>query len=167
VLEPLMWCRSTRGVTLIEVLVAIAITAILAGLAAPSFRESIARSRLEGAVSSFAIDLQYTRSEAVRAGRKGADTKTAAASLIFDTAGSYSIVTSASATPLKTVVLPDGVTFTGLSQIDFDGLRGTTGAHTIKVSSDATSAELNITTNALGRVAVCSPSGNVTGYTAC
>ena len=42
--------RPARGLTLIEVLVAIAIVAILTGLAAPSFRETIARTRLEGAI---------------------------------------------------------------------------------------------------------------------
>jgi type IV fimbrial biogenesis protein FimT len=159
----------TRGVTLVEVLVAIAIAAILAGLAAPSFRESLGRARLEGAVSTFAIDLQYTRAEAVRAGGKRADTGQSAASLTFVASNKYRIVAVAAGTTteLKTVTLPDGVTFTGVNTINFDGLRGTTAAHTIDATSDVTDAKLKISTNALGRVALCSPSGSFAGYTPC
>ena len=162
--------RSPRGFTLVEMLVAVAITAILVGLATPSFRESIARSRLEGAVSTFAADLQLTRAEAVRAGSKRADSA-AAASLIFEAPASYKVVTYSTAggagTTLKTVALPDGVTFTGLDKIQFDGLRGTAPAYTIQASSANTSAKLTLSTNALGRVALCSPSGSFSGYTAC
>jgi len=61
-----MYARNTRGLTLIEVMVGIAIAAIMAGLAAPSFLGSINRGRLEGAVANFGIDLQYARSEAIR-----------------------------------------------------------------------------------------------------
>ena len=58
--------RPSRGVTLVEVLMAIAIMALLTGLAAPSFVESVARSRLEGTVATLANDLQYARSESLR-----------------------------------------------------------------------------------------------------
>ena len=51
--------RPSRGVTLVEVLMAIAIMALLTGLAAPSFVDSVARSRLEGTVATLANDLQY------------------------------------------------------------------------------------------------------------
>jgi type IV fimbrial biogenesis protein FimT len=163
---------STRGVTLIEVLVAIAIAAILVGLATPPFRDAMARARLEGAVSGFATDLQYTRTEAIRAGNKGADATKAAATLEIDKAGtSYTITVTKVVGELpedvKRVELPSGVSFTPELKIEFDGLRGTANAATIEAKSDATAAELKISTNALGRVSLCSPSGTVAGYLAC
>jgi type IV fimbrial biogenesis protein FimT len=164
----------SRGVTLVEVLVAIAIAAILAGLAVPSFREAMARARLEGAVSTFAIDVQYTRTEAIRAGNKGADVNKAAATLeIGSTGTSYTITVvpvagEAANDPIKVVALPDGVKFSPNTTIAFDGLRGTTAtAHTINAESSATDAKLNVLTNALGRVSVCSPSGTFGGHAAC
>jgi type IV fimbrial biogenesis protein FimT len=164
---------STRGVTLIEVLVAIAIAAILVGLATPPFRDAMARARLEGAVSGFATDLQYTRTEAIRAGNKGADATKAAATLEIDDAGtSYTItvtkVVGEPPEPVKKVELPSGVSFTPEQKIEFDGLRGTVkNAVTIEAKSDATAGELKLSTNALGRVSLCSPSGTVVGYVAC
>jgi type IV fimbrial biogenesis protein FimT len=162
----------SHGVTLIEVLVAIAIAAILAGLATPPFRDAMARARLEGAVSGFATDLQYTRTEAIRGGNKGADLTKAAATLQIDDAGAgYTItvtkVVGEAPEEIKKVDLPSGVTFTPKLKIEFDGLRGTANAATIEAKSDATAAELKISTNALGRVSLCSPSGTVAGYLAC
>lgn len=54
------------GFTLIELLVTIAIAAILAGLAAPSFRELIASSQLKSHSSSFHTSLLLARSEAIK-----------------------------------------------------------------------------------------------------
>ena len=42
--------RLQRGVTVIELMVVIAIVAILASLAMPSFRDYIEKSRLRGAI---------------------------------------------------------------------------------------------------------------------
>jgi type IV fimbrial biogenesis protein FimT len=172
-LEPVMKRRQLRGLTMIEVLVAIAIMAILAGLAAPPFREALAKARLEGAVSTFAIDVQYTRTEAIRAGNKGAATK-AAATLEVDGSGtSYKvyvapIADAAPDEPIKVVTLPDGVTFTPEAKIEFDGLRGTAiNPKTVEAKSDATDIELKLSTNALGRVSLCTTKRAVAGYVAC
>lgn len=165
--------RSGRGLTLIEVLVAIAIMAILAGLAAPPFKEALAKARLEGAVSTFAIDVQYTRTEAIRAGNKGADATKAAATLETDGTGtSYQIyvapIAGAASTPVKTVTLPDGVTFTSKTKIEFDGLRGTTAAApAVEAKSDATDIQFKMVTNAMGRVSLCTQKRAVAGYVAC
>ena len=55
-----------RGFTLIELMVALAVAVVLMSTAVPSFFESTARARLQGAVNELAIDLQYARSQAVR-----------------------------------------------------------------------------------------------------
>ncbi len=57
-----------RGFTLIEMLMALVIVAILAGLAAPSFREMNHRNRLAGTVNEYITALNLARSEAVKRG---------------------------------------------------------------------------------------------------
>jgi len=57
---------SQNGFTLTELMVAIAIIAIVASLTAPSFSGMIDKQRLQGAADRFYADLQLTRSEAIK-----------------------------------------------------------------------------------------------------
>ncbi len=61
--------RFIRGFTLVELMVAIALLAILLGLAAPSFSDWIARTKIQSAASSISVALATARSEAVKRGR--------------------------------------------------------------------------------------------------
>lgn len=61
--------RGARGFTLIELMVAVAILAVLAALAAPSFNEAILSNRLASYVNTFAASARLARSEA---GKRGA-----------------------------------------------------------------------------------------------
>jgi type IV fimbrial biogenesis protein FimT len=58
----------TRGFSLIELLVAMALMGILAALAAPSFKRTIQSGQISGAVNTFLADIRFARSEAVRRG---------------------------------------------------------------------------------------------------
>lgn len=153
-----------RGITLIEVLVGIAILAILLATAVPPFVQTIARMRLEGAVNGLAIDLQYARSEAIR--------RRTPATLAMDAGNasytlSYLDAASGNQVTLKTVSLPTDVTLTATGSVVFDSLRGVAAAQTFTGSSSRTSAQLQVQMNALGRLQTCTPSGSFKGYPTC
>ncbi|MFT5532534.1 MAG: type IV fimbrial biogenesis protein FimT [Burkholderiaceae bacterium] len=58
----------SAGFTLIEVIVVIAIAAILLALAVPSFVSTTQRFRTLGEINSFTHDLQFARTEAIKQG---------------------------------------------------------------------------------------------------
>jgi len=57
-----------KGFTLVELLIAVAVVAVLVALAAPSFRDLILMQRMKGIHAQLVTDLQYARSEAVSSG---------------------------------------------------------------------------------------------------
>src|SRR5574343_378776 len=60
--------RPARGFTLIELMITVAILAILASLAAPSFRDTIIRTRLSGYNSDLITAINFARSESIKRG---------------------------------------------------------------------------------------------------
>ncbi|MBC7728700.1 MAG: GspH/FimT family pseudopilin [Microbacteriaceae bacterium] len=148
----------TRGFTLIELVVALVVVGVLMGQAVPSFFESTARARLQGAINELAIDLQYARSEAVR--ERAPVTLTVAAS------GASYTITNITGT-LKAVTLPTGVTLTADATVSYDGLRGMAQATVFNAAITGVSGNLRVSTNAVGRVQVCTPSTAFGGYAAC
>ena len=59
----------TRGFTLTELLIVIAIAAILAAVAVPSFKTTIRNMSVRSAADNLVVDIQYARSEAIRTKR--------------------------------------------------------------------------------------------------
>ncbi len=57
-----------RGFTLIELMVTLAISVILLGLAAPSFTSMIQSNTVTSTVNTFLADMRFARSEAIRRG---------------------------------------------------------------------------------------------------
>jgi type IV fimbrial biogenesis protein FimT len=61
--------QCNRGLTLIEIMVVVALVAIMAALAAPSFRDLIVRNQINSAINDLMIAVQLARSEAIRLNR--------------------------------------------------------------------------------------------------
>lgn len=153
--------RRMYGLTVIELLVVTALIAIVLAIAIPGFGDLLARRRVEGVANELSADLQYTRSEAV----------SRQTNMEFATAAdgtSYTIRVVAPANIIKTVTLPAGITATPSVVRSYEPLRGTAGGDsTIDIASTATAGRLRITSNFMGRVQMCSPSGSLGGYTSC
>ncbi len=62
-------CRRQSGLTLIESLVTLAVSAVVAGTTVPSFQSAVERHQLEGAAAQLETDLALARSAAVAANR--------------------------------------------------------------------------------------------------
>lgn len=158
--------RTTQGgFTIVEMMMALAVLGVLVAAAVPSFQSTMARARLEGAVNLLAIDLQYARSESIR--RRTTATLTAAVG-----GGSYTITyvdpaDSGSTLTLKTVAMPADVSVSATGAVTFSSLRGLGNARTFTLTSSRTSEQLQVATNAAGRVQTCSPSGGFRGYPTC
>lgn len=61
--------RKSSGFTLLELMVVVAIVAIMSTLAAPSFLRLIQSNTMSSAANSFLADMRYARSQAIKMGR--------------------------------------------------------------------------------------------------
>ncbi len=160
--------RRARGLTLIEILIAVAVLGILAALALPDLGQRMARHRLAAAAETLALDLAEARVEAAQAGPLY---------LVFDRRADWCYAVArnprcgcsgAEACQIKVVRATDtpGVQLATAEDALFDGatlpvaggqvlLRGAGGVETLQVGLSP-----------LGRPRVCSPSG-MKGYPGC
>jgi len=170
-----------HGLTLLELAIVVAITAIVAATAAPSFTALIDARRLDSAATRLAADIQLARSEAMMRNQplrlslfNGAGATCwivhsgAAADCRCGTdAGA---VCAATARTIKGVVLANSerVSVAGnVASIVFDPLHGTsTPTGTLRLVGARGSAVHHVV-NVTGRVRSCSPDGAVPGYSPC
>lgn len=177
---------AVAGFTVVELMVVVAIAAVLIVIAAPSFAEFLSKRRVDGVMSELVTDLQYARSEAVSRNVPvrvtfGADCYAihlASASSAACTRTSKTI--SPPAAEIKTVQLEQGRPLTidpgALNYFEFDPVRGTvvnsdasSSASVTVRSTSGTGWELHVLLTLMGRVGTCSPigSGKVAGYASC
>lgn len=172
---------SLRGISLIESCTVLAIIAVLAASAVPSYREARVRKTVEGAAGELAAQLHYARTEAQ------ARSNAVRMSLYTSAAGSCALVhtglaadcqcqpgaatsCSGAATALRQLALDAGSGVqlqSNAASMLFDPLHGTvTPAGTWRVVS-ASSGSLHHVVNILGRVRTCSPAPSLPGYRSC
>ena len=177
------------GFTLVELMIVVALVAILLSLAAPSFRETIARNRLEGVAAELSTDFQYARSEAVARNAQvglfvGSNCYTVFTVGTTAATGCAAAALGTGATVIKSVTpetIPSSVSLAFLSNaptapayIQFDPVRGmaadsngTNWEGQVTLSSSVGNWQLRTAVTNAGRVKTCSPSGTFKGYTAC
>lgn len=174
--------RSADGFTLVELMVCVAVCAVLALIAVPNLQRWKELRQLEGAASELAADLRLARSEAiarqqnVRIGFRGVTTS-ANCYVVYVGSIDACRCTSADAAAcegdghaLRHVALQAGQQLSlqaNVATMSFDAQHGTsTPAGTLRLAS-ASGLAIQHVVNLLGRVRSCSPQGAVAGYRAC
>ncbi|HSC62570.1 MAG TPA: GspH/FimT family pseudopilin [Caldimonas sp.] len=173
--------RRQRGLTLLELAIVVAIVAIVAAAAVPSFSALIEARRLDSAATRLAADVQLARSEAIARNRPlrlsllaGAGATCwivhSGASADCRCSDGAGAVCGGSARLVTGVVLADrervGVTG-NVASIAFDPLHGTsTPTGTLRIVG-ARGGAVHHVVNVVGRVRSCSPAGAVPGYSPC
>jgi type IV fimbrial biogenesis protein FimT len=170
-----------RGVTLIETMIVVAVSAVVLGTAAPSFRQMSARHQVEGPAIELASDLLFARSEAISRNesvRVSFQNPAAGACYVLHTGDAGDCVCSGTgpaacsngAREIKTVLLPASRPVSVQSNVAtmlFHPVRGTTTpAGTVKVLG-ANGYAIHHVVNIMGRVRSCAPAANMPGYKPC
>lgn len=183
-MRPRTSTAASSGVTLIEMVVAIAIVGILIAVVAPSMRGAIARQRVQGVNAELVTDLQMARSVvarhngdsvAVTFGSNGQmscytlHTVPVGVTANCDcTLAPPNVCSPSSVQAIKTVQLPrgDGVVVAAGpgSAVTFAPPQGLAAPANFSVDvQSAASGQLRTTVNAVGRPVVCSPDGSIAG----
>jgi type IV fimbrial biogenesis protein FimT len=185
---------SILGVSLVEVMVAIGVLAILVSVAAPSFSDLIARRRLQAVAAEIATDLAYARSETALRQQDvfltfNQDASTTCYTIQIGSATAQCDCTKGAglACPadilgpspeLKTlqVASSTGITFTPSAanwaavnnKFGFSAAQMLPSLPDFGITVSNSKASLRVALNALGRVSTCSPNGSFgSGVHAC
>lgn len=180
----------SAGFTLIELMITVAVLAIILVIAAPNLQSFLDKNRVVGAAEAIYSEMQFARSEAVKqsadmvvvfspaatpwcSGFSRSDVAPCDCAQALGAADACSIVADGQTDVLKVV---RGTAFTGVTMdadapasVTFNGVRGTTGSDDSILLQSGLGRQMRVDVNALGRVRLCSPAGSgaVGGYPAC
>jgi type IV fimbrial biogenesis protein FimT len=181
--------QEVRGLTIIELMIVVTVSAVVVALAVPSMREFMVRQRVKAINAELVNDLQFARSEAIsrhRDMRVSFQTDDSGMTCYtIHMRGSLGncdcrkpIGTACQDFPalveIKTVQVPRSTTVTlqpPAAPDDFvlfqqDQGRAIPDDFQVAVESSV-NGRLRTSTNAMGRPQVCSPDGSMAGFTPC
>jgi type IV fimbrial biogenesis protein FimT len=154
------------GFTLLETMMVIAITSILAAIALPSYKYLIETNNLEKAVESLKSDMQFARTQAIKRSANVTISRTTGDA----GAWCYGLTTKSSCDCAETdtaaadyceikIVSGSGYSTTNMDSdsgnIEFDSRRGTTSNNGVTFSTDG--YEARVIHSAAGRIRICIP----------
>ena len=167
-----------RGFTLVELMIAVAVLAILMAIVAPSFNNFFDKYRVKRAADTFSSFLINSKSEAIKRNKSvrtvitgtGATwcagmTENATCNCSTDGAcqidGADRVISS---TAFKGVKLlgPDSP-----HVFEFKTNRGTVAGNDSVQLESAAGLKLNVVVSWIGRIRLCSPGGSISGYPSC
>lgn len=170
----------TQGFTLIEMMVTVAVLAIIVSIAAPSFNGFFDRYRVKRAADTLSAFLINAKSEAIKRNKN-------VSAVITGSGTSWCVGMTENATCDCTANndcqidgadrVMNSTSFKGVKWLapasthafEFKTQRGAvTGFNTVQLES-ANGSKLNVVVSMVGRIKLCSPSGtgNMGGYTVC
>lgn len=149
----------SSGFSLIELLIVIAITGIVAALAVPSYQDMLERNRLKQAAESLAADMRYARTEALKRSTDLKLTLTAGWCYGIDDGDTACACGTAGDCAIKAVDGSqfEGIALDGSNDVSFYFRRGTASNKTVTLSSEHYGA--SVVVSLLGRVRICTPDG--------
>lgn len=103
----------SRGFTLIELMVVVALAAVMGGMALPSFRTFIAGQRVKTAASEFAMATIFARSEAIKRNADVTITAVSSGAAGWKDGWAVTAVIGAAVTPLSNQQAYSGLTLVG------------------------------------------------------
>jgi type IV fimbrial biogenesis protein FimT len=158
--------RSTRGLTLIELMIAIAVLGVGVSLATPSFTQQIGNYRVRAAAESMLSGLNYARTEAVRRNRSVSFTLSASGSgwSVDQVSPALNLQTRADGETAGLTV--DSSTATRVVTFTATGMVDTSGARLAQVNLSAPAS--NTETRRIdifggGLIRMCDPAATVAG----
>lgn len=158
-----------RGFTLLEAMIAMAIVAIVATLALPSFGTASERARLKAAAETLSADLSEARFEAARRARPlHVEVSTGAGWCWVVATAENCPCEGAAACRLKATRSRD---FNGIELVDARSTRldpnGAASPSASALFQAPHGEQLRVDLLALGRPRVCTPAGRTPGYPNC
>ena len=160
--------RPARGLTLLELMIALGVLAMLVSLALPSMGHQLERHRLQAAAESLAADLSEARFEAARRGQAlHLDARAGQAWCWAVTTTPGCACGQAQACQLKSVHAEDhrGVQLVTMRSVRFDS----DGRADASVGAEFAAGDerLRVELSLLGRARVCDPAGRLHRVPAC
>lgn len=157
-----------RGFTMLEAMIALAIVALVASLALPSFSAASERARLKSAAEALAADLSEARFEAARRGSTLHVEIQTGAEWCWSVATRPGCGCAASSCRLKST---RGSEHAGIALAEAQSTRfepvGTGPSGTVARLESTRGEQLKVELSPLGRARICAPEGRVAGYARC